>query len=61
MIVLTTKNICIFCQVSLEDIDMMFEFADVDGDGRISWKEFQVMINPPKARVGTQEFKPLKQ
>ena len=23
------KN-CMFCQVSLEDIDMMFQFADVD-------------------------------
>ena len=29
-------------QVSLEDIDTMFLYADVDGDGRISWTEFQV-------------------
>ena len=27
---------------------MMFHYADVDGDGKISWKEFQTMINPPK-------------
>ena len=25
----------------------MFNYADVDGDGRISWTEFQTMINPP--------------
>ena len=25
----------------------MFHYADVDGDGRISWSEFQTMINPP--------------
>ena len=25
----------------------MFNYADVDGDGRISWSEFQTMINPP--------------
>ena len=35
-------------QVPQEDIDMMFDFADKDGDGKISWKEFQIMINPPK-------------
>ena len=27
---------------------MMFHYADADGDGKISWKEFQTMINPPK-------------
>ncbi len=27
---------------------MMFNYADADGDGKISWKEFQTMINPPK-------------
>ena len=26
----------------------MFNYADADGDGKISWKEFQTMINPPK-------------
>ena len=26
----------------------MFTFADKDGDGKISYTEFQVMINPPK-------------
>ena len=35
-------------QVSAEDIEMMFDFADADGDGKISWSEFQIMINPPK-------------
>ena len=32
----------------LEDIDLMFHYADADGDGKISWKEFQTMITPPK-------------
>ena len=26
----------------------MFNYADADGDGKISWKEFQTMITPPK-------------
>ena len=26
----------------------MFSYADVDGDGHISWSEFQTMINPPR-------------
>ena len=26
----------------------MFTFADKDGDGKISYTEFQIMINPPK-------------
>ena len=32
----------------LEDIETMFDFADKDKDGKISWREFQIMINPPK-------------
>ena len=36
-------------QVLDEDIDEMFNFADKDKDGKISWEEFQTMINPPKA------------
>ena len=35
-------------QVSDEDIEEMFSYADKDGDGKINWAEFQVMINPPK-------------
>ena len=31
-----------------EDIEEMFSYADQDQDGRISWAEFQTMINPPK-------------
>ena len=26
----------------------MFSYADQDFDGKISWSEFQTMINPPK-------------
>ena len=26
----------------------MFSYADQDCDGKISWQEFQTMINPPK-------------
>jgi hypothetical protein len=26
----------------------MFNYADKDGDGKISYTEFQIMINPPK-------------
>ena len=26
----------------------MFTYADKDGDGKISFTEFQAMINPPK-------------
>ena len=29
------------------DIEEMFQFADQDGDGKLSYQEFQVMINPP--------------
>ena len=35
-------------QVSEEDIEEMFTFADKDCDGKISYTEFQFMINPPK-------------
>ena len=35
-------------KVSEEDIEEMFNFADKDGDGKISYTEFQIMINPPK-------------
>ena len=34
--------------VSEEDIEEMFTYADKDGDGKISYTEFQVMISPPK-------------
>ena len=37
-------------KVSDEDIEEMFEFADANGDGKISYEEFQIMINPPKPR-----------
>ena len=30
------------------DIEEMFTYADKDGDGKISYAEFQVMISPPK-------------
>ena len=35
-------------QVSEEDIEEMFAYADKDSDGKISYTEFQTMINPPK-------------
>ena len=34
--------------VSEADIEEMFEFADKNGDGKISYEEFQVMINPQR-------------
>ena len=34
--------------VSDEDIGDMFDFADKNRDGKISYEEFQVMINPQK-------------
>ena len=34
--------------MSEEDIEEMFTFADKDSDGKISYIEFQAMINPPK-------------
>jgi len=30
------------------DIQQMFEYADTDKDGRISFEEFLVMVNPPE-------------
>lgn len=33
--------------VSDEDIEEMFRFADKDGDGKLSYAEFKVMIDPP--------------
>lgn len=38
--------------VSDEDIADMFTAADSDKDGRISYKEFRKMINPPKPPEG---------
>jgi len=35
-------------EVSEEDIEEMFTYADKDGDGKISYTEFKIMINPPK-------------
>lgn len=35
-------------KVSEDDIEEMFSFADKDKDGKISFMEFQLMINPPK-------------
>lgn len=35
-------------EVSEVDIEEMFTYADADRDGRISYTEFQTMINPPK-------------
>lgn len=35
-------------KVSEDDIEEMFSFADKDKDGKISFNEFQLMINPPK-------------
>ena len=37
-------------KVSDEDIEEMFDYADANGDGKISYEEFQIMINPPKPR-----------
>ena len=33
-------------KVSEEDIEEMFSYADQDRDGKLSYSEFQVMINP---------------
>ena len=39
------KNLPVF--VSDEDIEEMFNFADKDADGKLSYAEFQIMIDPP--------------
>jgi len=33
--------------VAEKDIIEMFEFADKDKDGKISFEEFKVMVSPP--------------
>jgi len=38
-----------------EDIDEMFNFADQDQDGKISWSEFQTMVNPGHTSNGSQQ------
>ena len=35
-------------QVAESEIEEMFCYADTDHDGKISWAEFQTMINPPQ-------------
>ena len=35
-------------QVSEQEIEEMFQFADRDADGQISWEEFLLMITPVK-------------
>ena len=45
---------CDDIQVSEEDIESMFRYADKDGDGKISYQEFQVMINPPPVKAEIQ-------
>ena len=35
-------------QVSDQEIEEMFQFADRDADGQISWEEFLLMITPVK-------------
>ena len=37
----------------------MFKYADKDHDGKISYPEFQVMINPPKLSAGIHNLKKL--
>merc|ERR1712013_118289 len=41
-------------EVSEEDIELMFSYADKDGDDKISYQEFQVMINPPLVNTDNQ-------
>ena len=41
-------QVCLILKVPDEDIEDMFSYADNEGDGKINWTEFQVMINPPK-------------
>ena len=35
--------------MSEEDMEEMFTCADKDSDGKISYEEFQAMLNPPKS------------
>ena len=35
-------------KVADTDIEEMFAFADKDGDDKLSFDEFQIMINPPE-------------
>ena len=37
--------------VSDEDIDEMFEFADKDQDGEMTYEEFTLMVKPQKPPV----------
>jgi hypothetical protein len=43
--------------VAEEDIADMFSVADSDRDGRISFREFQKMVNPPKPPEGPKPTK----
>ena len=45
--------------MSEEDIEEMFTYADNDGDGKISYTEFQAMINPPNPPTEPQPCLPL--
>ena len=47
-----------YFQVCEEDIEEMFVFADKDCDGKISYTEFQTMINPPKPPPEKLQTKP---
>ena len=48
----------IFSKVSEADIEEMFAYADKDKDDKISYTEFQVMINPPKPPTEPQPCLP---
>ena len=41
--------------MSEDEIEEMFAYADKDGDGKISYQEFQAMINPPKPPPATEK------
>merc|ERR1719384_1473201 len=45
--------------VKEEDIEEMFEYADKDKDGKITYSEFQIMINPQK-KPSSPEKKSMK-
>jgi len=38
---------CLPVQVDIQEAEEMFSYADKDRDNKISWTEFQTMINPP--------------